>query len=689
MKNAFLGPVDELRFGQYRPEMVKESLDATEAVAWKRVEQLLAFETGARTIENTLLALYRAAEEFNAVVSICSHHMSVLGKEWNAPAQLASQRAAAYSNEISFHEGIYKALVELRARRNYLATVSAPRRKLLDETILDYERNGIALAPKKRSELKSIRAALDAATTMFDQNVVTATDEAELRVETKQDLAGLDEEFIIECAQAASGEDKASYRIDFNPPNYIKVMSECQVRATRQRMYHLSIQRAAELNRDLAKEILTLRRRQAQLLGYKHYADFVLEERMADKGVVAWRFITELAQKYRRQAGAEFAALQRFARDDEANPELVLDAADIDTGLNFYYALRLQKQNSGLDQGTIKQHFPLAAVRDYMFATLTTLYGLRFSLGDQSTWHEDVEVYEISRADGSHIATVWCDWYARKGKKSGAWMNSYYVADRAGGVVSKPHLGYVVTNFDPPRGAKPSLLSLQDVETLWHEFGHFIHLATGETELEEQSMMSCKWDFVEAPSQIMENWVWQPEILAGMSRHYLTGKRLSDRQVDTLIRDKNFMVASKAMRQFGLATVDLSLHIDFDPMKDEDVLAYARSVKANFLPVEVYAEDSSITTFSHIFAGGYAAAYYSYKWAEAIEADLFSRFKEEGVLNPQTGTDYRRLVLARGDEVNPQILIKDFLGRSSSSAAMLERDGIGVSTGTSSDEAVD
>lgn len=675
-ENPILNSVESLRFDLYRPDQVGPALEAAEQLAWERIEALLTLPGQERTATNTLLALHRAQEELEAVVGISAHLMSTLGGEWNEPAQLAIARASAYSNEISFHEGIYQALLELSKRSEHINAQTPQMRKLLKETIRDYERNGINLAPGIRARLKQVRAQLDEATNLFDQNVVTASDAAGLALDSQSQLEGLEPDFIAGCKEAAKAHTQANFWVDFTPPNYIKVMTNCRCRDTRQAMYRLSITRAENLNKELAHKILKLRRELAHLLGYKTYADYALEERMAGTGAVARKFIADLIPAYRELGNREYLELEQFAREAAGDPDLLLDAADIDSGLDFYYAERLHESRSKLKYEEIKQYFPMPSVREFMFRSLEMLYGVRFKEAQHATWHEQVEVYEIYDEANAHIATAWCDWYARKGKKSGAWMNSHYVAERANGVINKPHLGYVCANFEPPQGDRPSLLSIRDVETMWHEFGHFMHLALGKTQLPEQSMMSCKWDFVEAPSQIMENWVWCPEVLAGMARHYKTNEPLDESVIAALIKDRNFMVGTKAMRQFALAEVDLALHIDFDPEKEDDVVEFVRREKARFLPVDIYPEDASITTFSHIFSGGYAAGYYSYKWAEAIEADLFSRFQAEGVLNPKTGRAYRDCILARGDETEPQDLVGDFLGRSSNLRAMLERDGV-------------
>lgn len=674
MSNSFLQPIDEFHFGTYKPEDVESALDHTEKLAWKRLEALLAVPDKDRTFENTVLAFSESTEEFETVTGVVGHLEGVLGEPWSEAVLMVSERNSKLASAISFHEGLYKALVAVQGRGDYAGSLSRHQQKVLHDAIKAYERNGIALPEEKRTELKEIRLKLSKATTEFGQNTVKVNDQTGVLVEVEADLDGLSQETIGAFRDAAIEKKQAGFWVGFNEPNYHKIMSECRVRATRRSMYEAVMSRGAELNGPLMIEILGLRRRMANLLGYKDFADYILEERMAKDGQTARKLGADLRRYYEEPANRDYRELLQFARKLEDDPTLELDISDTTSG--FYYSAQMREAKVGISEQLLREYFLLETVQDKMFSTLSTLYGVTFVKADVPTWHPDVQAYAIYDEQKHHIATVLCDWFARKGKHGGAWMNEYYVADRADGSYAKPHLGYVCANFDPPTKSRPCLLTMRDVETIWHEFGHFMHLAVSRPELIQQSQFACKWDFIEAPSQIMENWVWQPEILTVMAKHYKTGESLPDETLKKLFIGRAFEVATKAMRQLNLGEVDLALHIDFDADKDGDPIAYARQIKAKFCPVPVWEKDAWIATFTHIFAGGYAAAYYSYKWAEAIEADLFSRFLKEGILNPQTGRAYRDEVLAPVGEEEPQVLIKNFLGRDSSIEAMLARDGI-------------
>ncbi|HXH26889.1 MAG TPA: M3 family metallopeptidase, partial [Candidatus Acidoferrum sp.] len=560
----------------------------------------------------------------------------------------------------------------------YMASLPASHQKLLREIVREYRRGGIDLPADKKTQLKKLDAELSKLNTDFTRNLVEVSDACGIAITDVSELAGLEPEFIDACRQAAEQKGLPGYWVGYSEPNYAGVMSHCSHAPTRAAFYKAANTRAAKVNEAVAQDILRLRKQRAQLLGYKNHAEYVLETRMVKKPAVAIDFIADLARRYKPRSVQEYHQTLAFAREYEKNPELELGVWEVDSGLDFYYAQLLREKTCDFSEKTVSEYFPLATVRDGMFSTLATLYGVTFSKApaDITTWHEAVEVYDIRDQAGHHLARVWCDWLARPGKNGGAWMTEYYVAERANNTFDKPHLGYVVCNFSLPTATKPSLLSIREVETMWHEFGHYMHLALSRTALPEQAAVACKWDFIEAPSQIMENWVWQPQILQRISKHYQTGQPLPDDLIKKMLTSQNFRVAAKAMRQFNYATIDLVLHTSYDPDGQVGVIEQGRRTKADFVPLPVPDFESSITGFAHIFSGGYAAGYYGYKWAEAIQADLFSRFATEGVLNPEVGQAYAEQILARGDEAEPEVLVRNFLGRESSNQAMLERDGI-------------
>jgi oligopeptidase A len=675
-QNSLLHPVDELHYDTYKPAHAAAALKATEAIARQNLAAIEAVESGKHTIKNTLLALTRATDDFDSVVGKISHLESVIGEPWRKADLLATERATELGNDISLNKKLYDAMIALRESPAHAKATTAEKR-LLKDIIEDYERGGIALPAAKQKRLRAIRQALSEASTRFSQNVVKALDASGMHVLDAAELKGMTADFKAECRKAAQKKKLNGYWVQRSEPNYIKIMTDCEVRATRLAMHKAGRDDSLMPNEQLTKDILKLRYELAALLGYKTYADFATADRMAKTGTTAREFIRELRKRYQPGVAGEHAALEEFAKTYERDPNFKLHISDVESGLDFYYAQRLRNQQFDLDEKELAKYFPAPVVLQGMFDTLSTLYGVTFKqLPDVPAWHKTVDVYAIYDEAGGHLATVWCDWYARDGKHRGAWMNNLYVADRANGTIDKPHLGHVCANLDPPRGNKPSMLTFDDVRVIWHEFGHFMHLTMNRTELPEQSMIGCEWDFIEAPSQIMENWPWQTEVLKQITKHSETGQPMPDELIQKLQASQLFRVAGKAARQLMFAEWDLALHMDYADAPPEDPLKVCADIKHSIYNMELAPYDKTLLTFTHIFAGGYAAGYYSYKWAEAIEADLFALIKEQGVLNPSVGRRYRDKVLARGSEVDAADIVRDFLGRDSTPDAMLKRDGL-------------
>jgi len=676
IKNSLLHPVSELHFDRYLAKDTRAALLFTEKLVWERINRSLEIPKSERTFQNTVRALTESSEEFSALTNTVSHLDSVLGGSWSAADTQATQVASKLYNELGLHKGIYTALLEVREVMKPKSLTTA-QNKLLDDLIRDYRRGGVALPPTKKQKLKEINEELSKIATKFGQNYAKATDKCGIMVANRAQLVGLGEETVLTAKNEAKLKKLEGYWVQFSEPNYLAVMSQCTDKTTRRAMYKAAKTIGLKPNIPLCLRALELRREKAILLGYKNYADFALEDRMAKNGKIAGSFLDKLSNLYMPTINKEFKELELFAREYENDPMLRLGMADVDSGLDWFYAEKLRNKLFDIDESVTREYFPISKVIFGMFETLSILYGVSFVKNTKlKRWHEDVEVYEISDEADKHIATVWCDWFARRQKHGGAWMNGFFVADRSSGKVEKPHLGYVVANLTGPTPKKPSLLGIREVETIWHEFGHFMHLALGRTELEEQSMQDIEWDFVEAPSQIFENWVWQPDVLAKITSHYKTDKQIPSVVINKLLAARQFRIASKAGRQFILAKTDILLHTEYPLNKTKDPLQLHRDIKTQAYGITAEKWDLELMSFAHIFAGGYAAGYYSYKWAEAIEADFFEKFKQSGVLNPKLGREYRDKVLARGAEVKAEHLVRDFLGRDSNIDAMLRRDGI-------------
>lgn len=672
-KNSFFHPVNEVRFGTYKPADVKEALvDALNHA--KAVEKaVLAIADKDRTYSNTIQALNDSTDKLNLVAGVVSHLSGVIDGEWDKADILVSEKYASFAAQRGLNKKIYLAIKAVWDRRKELGLTAAQER-LIQDDLRGFERSGINLSKDKQTRLKQIRARLAKLSSQFERNATKATDSAHIVVKDAKDLAGVDKDQLEQWANAAKQKGVSGYYIQRSAPNYDVILRQCSVQKTRKAMFKASVSRGGA-NEKLIYETLALRKELTKLLGYKNFVDYVVETRMAKNSKAIAKFNDDLYKTFKPAMLKDTKELRDFIRQLEGDKKYELDATDVIGGMPMYYAQKMAEAKNGVDENALRDYFTLDQVLKTMFDTLSTLYGVSFKKSNEAVPHKDVTTYRVYDEKGRHLSTVWCDWFARKGKRSGAWCNTFYEAPR-NGKVDEPHLGLVCANLAPPTKTKPSLLSVRDVETVWHEFGHFMHATLSNTELREHGGFHTKWDFVEAPSQIMENWVWHEDVVFKMAKHYKTGEPLPKDLLQKLVKSRQFWAAERVMWTLHWSTIDQALHTKYDREKDGPVLEYCRKIKSKYFAAPIPDFDKSICTFAHIFAGGYYGAYYSYQWAEVIEADLFSRFEKEGVLNPKTGRDYRDKVLARGDEVDPDQLVRDFLGRDFTPKALLQRSGV-------------
>lgn len=673
-KNSFLHPVNQVRFGTYKPEHVKEALDAALKEAASIEKSILAIPAKARTFENTIIALSESTEQLGLVAGIVGHLSGVLGKPWQKYDELISEKSAKFTTRRSLNKRLYQAIMVIKSNSKKL-NLSSAQLRLVDDYVSWFERSGITLPEDQKRRLKQLSARLAKLSSVFERNATQGSDKAHLVVKDAEDLAGVDDDLIELWQKTAKEKGKKGYYIQYSSPHYDAIMRFCDVKNTRVAFHKVSSQRAPK-NEKVIYETLALRKELAGLLGYKNFVDYVVERRMAKSSKKVGDFNIKLYQTFKPAMLKEAAQLTKFIKTIEKDPQYKLDATDVMGGIPLYYGQKMNSSASGVDMNAIREYLPLDQVVEALFKTLHTLYGVTIKPANEPAPHKDVKTYHVYDEKGRHLSTVWCDWFARQGKRAGAWCNTFYEAPRANDTIDEPHLGLVCANFTPPTKTKPSLLSIRDAETVWHEFGHFMHATCSKTELREQGGFRTKWDFVEAPSQIMENWIWTDQVLSDMARHYKTKKPLPKDIINKLRKTRVFWSAHKTMWTLHWSTIDQMLHTKYDPAKDGPLFAYCHTIKGKHFAAKVPLYDQNICTFTHIFAGGYYGAYYSYQWAEAIEADLFSRFEKEGIFNPKTGRDYRDKVLARGDEVDPDVLIRGFLGRDTTLDAMLKRDGI-------------
>jgi oligopeptidase A len=446
--------------------------------------------------------------------------------------------------------------------------------------------------------------------------------------------------------------------------------------AIRERFYRaFSVRATAEPldNRPLAARILALRAEKARLLGFRDFADFALEDRMAKSGARAMSFLEDLKAKTTTRFAAENRELLEFRRSIEG--AAAPDPAPWDVG---YYAEKQRAALYDFDEEALRPYFPLGSVLDGMFTLAGKLYGVRVT-GESGApvWDPDIHYYGIHDSTGELLGGFYADWLPRENKRPGAWMGALITGGPAPEGF-QPHLGYICGNLTPPIGGAPALLTHRDVETIFHEFGHLLHQIFSRVEPRTLAGVNVAWDWVELPSQIMENWCWERGALDLFSRHWQTGEPIPDGLFQKMKRARTFRAANAQMRQLGFAFVDQSLHTLFDAARDGDLTVYARNIIQQFSPAPLPPEHAMIAGFTHLFAEpvGYGAGYYSYKWAEVLDADAFTRFRKEGIFSPEVGAAFREHILSKGDSEDPAELYRRFMGREPDPSALLERSGL-------------
>jgi oligopeptidase A len=504
----------------------------------------------------------------------------------------------------------------------------------------------------------------------FAQNVLDATNAFDVVIEDEARLAGLPESARVAAKEAAEAKGKAGYRFTLKAPDVTAVLNYADDADLRRQIWTAFNGRGTEGeldNRPLIGKLLELRRARAQLLGFRHFADLVTEDRMAGSGQAAMQFIADLTEKSLASFEREKTELAEFAASLGAR--LPLEPWDIG-----YYVEKLRKARFELDEEELRAYFPAERVLAGAFEIAQRLYGVSIEkLSGLPVWDDKVTSYAINDENGARLGVFHVDLYPRENKRGGAWMHGL-----VGSVPPAPNLAVFCCNASPPSGGKPSLLLHRDVETLFHEFGHLLHHCLSRVSVRTLAGTRVAHDFVELPSQIMENWCSERDALSLFARHYETGAPLPEALLERLHNVRTFRAASLQMRQLGFAAVDLALHIDYDPARDGDVMSYGNRILQRYAASELPTSYGMLAAFLHLFSDpvGYAAGYYSYKWAEVLDADAFGRFKREGIFNPTVGRAFRDAILAQGDARDAMELFVAFMGRKPDPQALLVRQGL-------------
>lgn len=677
-QNPLLSDDFRIPFHRIRAEHIEPGIRAALAEAQAAVDAV-ADNGDPPTWANTLGALDEATELLSRRIAPASHLVSV--------AETPELRAA-YNAVLPEIEGFWTRLL-LDARlwdrlQAFAATEEAHglrgvRRRHLEKTIQEFRRAGAELPPEDKERLHALRVELAQLEQRFSENVLDATAAFEYHVTEGERLEGMPEGALRRAREKAEAKGLDGWLLTLDFPSVEPVFKYVQDREIRRIVYEAFTTRARggdHDNRPLIARILRLRHEMATLLGYAGYPDYRLEDRMARTGARAVAFEEDLVARTRPYWEQDMAELRRHAA--------TLGLETLEPWDVAFVMEDLRRSRFEIDDEALRPYFPLDAVESGLFELVRRVFGFRVEARDiDEVWHPDVGYYELFDEEGARVGAFYTDWFPRKEKRQGAWMNHLIT----GGPTEegfRPHLGLVCGNFTPPVGDKPALLTHREVETAFHEFGHLLHHLTSRVEVAPRAGINVAWDWVELPSQLMENWCWERDALDLFARHNETGEPFPDELFDRLVAARRFMGGWRQMRQLSYGTVDLYLHGELAPElaeRDEDdealgewVMERARDRFRAFTHDDRSADLHILASFTHLFSGGYAAGYYSYLWSEVLDADVFTRFKREGIFNPDVGRHYVATILSRGDADEPEALFRAFMGRDPDPSALLERN---------------
>ncbi len=670
--NPLLGLGLDIPFDRIDASHVKPAVETLLADARAAVRDI-ASESAPPTYENVLGALDERLEPLSRAMSVVGHLESVATTPALREIYTAVQPdVSAFYASIPLDAALYARLVAL-ASSDGAKALDPIRKRHLQKTLEDFRRHGAELDAAGKARLEAIDRELAEVTTKFSQNVLDATNAFELRVDDEARLAGLPESARMQAKQSAEQKGKSGWRFTLQGPSVMAVLTYLDDEAIREAVWRAYNTRAAQENGPLIAKILSLRNEKARLLGKRDFSDLVLADRMAKNGEAAYRFVRDLEGRTASAFEREKAELAAYRAETSGSREPM---KPWDVG---YWSEKLRMERFDFDEEALRPYFAAERVLSGLFEVARRLYDLRITQTEGvSTWDPSVRTFEAKTAAGERVGIFYVDLHPRENKRGGAWMNGLI----AGGPTASgfdPHVALFCANATPPVGTDPALLTHDEVETLFHEFGHLLHQLLSRVPVRALAGTSVAWDFVELPSQIMENWTWERDALDLFARHVETGETIPDALFDPMKRARTFRAASMQMRQVGFGVVDLLIHRELDVVANPDVLAFARDAMAPFSTTPVPDDYAMLAGFTHLFAHGvgYAAGYYSYKWAEVLDADAFSRFQNEGLFSADVGAQFRDRVLSRGDSADAAELFRDFMGREPRLDALLERSGLG------------
>lgn len=659
-------PFSKINLSEYNP-----AFQACIEKAKAEIDAVIA-NTDNPTFQNTIETLDFAGENLDRLSSIFFNLNSAeTSDEMQKIAQEVSPLLTAFSNDITLNEDLFKRVKTVYDQKDKL-TLTTEQATLLDKKYKGFARNGALLNADKKARLREIDTDLAKLKLTYGENVLAETNNYELHLTNESDLSGLPEGTIEAARSLAKSKELEGWIFTLDYPSYIPFMTYADNRELRKELAIAAGKKAFQNNefdnQENVLKIAKLRHERANLLGYKTHSHFVLEERMAQNPEKVKSFLNDLLEKAKPAAEREFSELTVFA--NELDGIEVLEKWD-----GAYYSEKLKQKLFSLDDEKLKPYFKLENVLNGAFTIAEKLYGITFKeVFDIDKYHEDVQTFEVLDFENKLVALFYTDFFPRKGKRNGAWMTSYKPQFIKNGVNERPHISNVC-NFTPPTESKPSLLTFNEVTTLFHEFGHGLHGMLANTTYPSLSGTSVYWDFVELPSQVMENWCYEPEALALFAKHYQTGEIIPQEYVEKIKESASFLEGIATMRQISFGLLDMAFHSN-DPKDIKNVKAFE---EASFENTKLYpdvAENCMSVSFSHIFQGGYSSGYYSYKWAEVLDADAFAYFQEKGIFNKEVAAKFKDNVLSKGGTELPMELYKKFRGQEPKPEALLKRAGL-------------
>jgi oligopeptidase A len=694
--NPFLDSTFEIRWSRLTPDQIGPGIDEALAHAQSAIDAIAGRDLATLTFETTFLALEKATEGLTQAWGKVTHLQSVADSPALREAHNAMlPKVSAFYAKIPLNPEVWRRL------RTFSETPAARQlagvyRRFLDETVLDFRQQGADLPLEKRARLEALQTELAQLTQKYSENVLDSTNSWQLLVEDEAQLAGLPAHAKAAARRSAESKglgtaEKPVWRFTLHMPSQEPFMVYLENAPLRRQMWEAAIgigARGEHDNSPLIPKILALRAEKAALLGKKHFADFTLERRMAKTGARALEFIEDLEARARDTFQRECRELEAFKAEQTGQPAGRLAPWEIG-----YWSEKLRKSRYDFDEEALRPYLPMDRVIAGLFELASRVFGLRIkerttanggrepagSGAAVEVWHPEVKFYDVKDRQGRAVGSFYADWHPRESKRGGAWMNYLITGGPQPDGTRLPHLGLICGNMTPPAEGKPALLTHREVETIFHEFGHLLHHLLGEVAVKSLNGVNVAWDFVELPSQIMENWCWERESLDLLARHHETGAPIPEDMFQKMLAAKNFRSASAMMRQVAFAKMDLVLHVRAQEFTGEsDLEPKVRAVVANCLTPTEPPAPTIVKRFTHLFADpvGYAAGYYSYKWAEVLEADAFTRFKREGIFNSATGAAFIEHILSKGNSADPAELYRGFMGRDPDLNALLRRSGL-------------